>query len=56
MVDVAKEQGIAVNTVKHVMLRDAPLRTVKSLSEAKPWETEGISRRTWYRTRGTKMQ
>ena len=26
----------------------------KSISHIKPWESEGISRRTWYRRRGTK--
>ena len=46
----AAEHGITKEGVRRVMLRDAPLWVSRGLG--KPWESEGISRRTWYRNRG----
>lgn len=55
MRSVAKAHGLALSTVQHIMRRDAPLLVPSdpSLEEARPWEAEGVSRRTWYRHQQT---
>ena len=47
--DVAAEVGVAQRTVSYVVSRDLPLWAKPNISTACPWESEGISRRTWYR-------
>ena len=51
MRSVAREHGLALRTVQHVMQRDAPLFAAadQALQGPRPWEAEGVSRRTWYR-------
>lgn len=50
---VAAVEGITQQNVAHIVQRDAPLwaSTAKSAEETRPWEAEGISKRTWYRRR-----
>ena len=48
--DVAGRFGIDQTTISRILCRDAPLWTRETISGAKPWESDGISRATWYRT------
>ena len=51
---IAQEYGIDQKTVLRIVNRDAPLFTRElPLTETRPWEAEGLSKRTWYRRRGT---
>ena len=51
MRQVAKDFGFSSEgSVRHIVNRDAPL-LVFGDEAPKPWEAEGISRRTWYRRR-----
>ena len=50
----AVQCGVSHQTVARVIKREAPLLLVtrpEPLSERRPWERQGISRRTWYRRR-----
>ncbi len=53
---VAREHGLAESTVRRLIERDAPLFAsahTNTLSKARPWEAEGVSRATWFRRRQT---
>ena len=51
---VARTHGLTAGAVHHIVQRDAPLfaSAQNTLTAARPWDAEGISRRTWYRRRG----
>ena len=49
MRSVARNHGLTFSTVRHIVTRDAPLFVPASMG--RPWEVEGVSRRTWYRHR-----
>lgn len=54
MRSVAREYGVDHKAVTHIVDRDAPLFARSApLTVTRPWEAEGISKRTWYRRRGT---
>jgi hypothetical protein len=49
---VAREIGLDEKTTRHIMDRDAPLFARSApLTVTRPWEAEGVSRRTWERRR-----
>jgi len=47
----ARERAAAKRAARNATPRD--LWLARSLSQTKPWQTEGVSRRTWYRRRKT---
>ena len=52
MRSVARERGIRLYTVQNILKRDAPLFARSApLTETRPWELEGVTRRTWERRR-----
>ena len=54
---IARVTGVDEKMVRHVLRRDAPLfGRPAPLTETRPWEREGISKRTWYRQRGTNSE
>ena len=54
MRSVARERGLHHRTVEKIVDRDAPLFACSApLTETRPWEAEGMSKRSWYRKRGT---
>ncbi len=54
---VARDHGLRLFTVQNVLKRDAPLfARPEPLTLTRPWEAEGVPRRTWYRRRGTSDQ
>ena len=51
---VARLFGLSHTAVEKIMERDAPLfARPEPLAATRPWQAEGISKRTWYRRRGT---
>ena len=46
--DVGVEFGLTQHTISRIICRDLPLWAKPNISTACPWESEGISRRTWY--------
>ena len=49
---IARVIGVDRKMVRHVLRRDAPLfGRPAPLTETRPWEAEGVSRRTWERRR-----
>ena len=49
---VARDHGLRLSTVQNVLKRDAPLFARSApLTLTRPWEAEGVSRRTWERWR-----
>ena len=54
---IARVTGVDEKMIRHVLRRDAPLfGRPAPLTETRPWEAEGISRRSWYRKRGTNSE
>ena len=54
---IARVTGVDEKMIRHVLRRDAPLfGRPAPLTETRPWEAEGISKRTWYRRRGTNSE
>jgi len=56
MLAVARDYDLDESTVRHIVARDAPLFAsahTNRLTEARPWEAEGVSRATWFRRRQT---
>ena len=54
---IGRVTGVNEKMVRHVLRRDAPLfGRPAPLTETRPWEREGISKRTWYRQRGTNSE
>ena len=49
---VGGRYGLDHEAVRHIVMRDASLFKPTTLEGARPWDIEGISRRTWFR-RGT---
>ena len=54
---IARVIGVDRKMIRHVLRRDAPLFSRPApLTETRPWEAEGKSKRTWYRQRGTNWE
>ena len=54
---VARDHGLRLFTVQNVLKRDAPLFARSApLTLTRPWEAEGVSRRTWERWRDASDQ
>ena len=51
---IAREHGLSHVAVRKIVAREAPLFAQPApLTETRPWEAEGMSKRSWYRKRGT---
>ena len=55
---VAKVEGLTAPAVHHIVRRDAPLLMPSdpSLTDARPWDAEGVSRAAWYRRRNRRRE
>ena len=52
MRSVAQDHGVEYSTIVRIVARDAPLFARElPLTETRPWEAEGVTRRTWERRR-----
>ena len=54
MRSAARDHGLTHTAVEKIVAREAPLFARPApLTATRPWEAEGVPRRTWYRRRGT---
>lgn len=49
--ELAKRLGISVRTVRRHVAQPRAEYEANSAERTRPWETEGVSRATWYRRR-----